>query len=340
MQHIMNNNYLREPDSRSARRVKQVSEGDFTVDGKIRVQFGDDFKYPHCDCSEWRHSRLPCKHFCLIFSCVPGWSWEKLSSLYRESPLLNLDEMTLNNMNTNQVSSDDWTDPPEPDMVPQQEEEDTEQPQTLPLPPRKRTKTKVLQTHCRTIMKEIISATYLIKDEKCLSELADDIDDLNAKAKTMMPSEDGVPMEEVPSNGVSKKKRVTVPVTAKKPSKMVPPPLQTHGAKKHPANGRFGAKAEWQRKLIGQKSKSSGSSRSNLHAPVKRSRLATNGPSKMKVKLQANAKDQPLSTSEPNINCTRDSSAQVPATEENKPVPQTSSNVQAAAQSPSLLGII
>ena len=120
-------------------------------------------------------TRLPCQHFCRIFACIPGWSWEKLSLRYRQSLLFNLDEMTLTNMDSNQVSAEDWEDTTEPDLVPDEEKEDTAQQQTLTLPPRSKTKSKVLQIHCRTVMKEIITATYLITDEKCLSELAEDL---------------------------------------------------------------------------------------------------------------------------------------------------------------------
>lgn len=325
VKYIMNN--LREPDPRSAKRVKQVGEGEFTVDGKIRVQFGDDKRFPHCDCSEWRHSRQPCRHFCLIFSCLPEWSWDKLSSLYRESPLLNLDDITLSS-STTEALSDDEEDIPEADIA---EDEDTVQQRTLPLPPRKRSKTKMLQIHCRTVMKERTGATYLINDERSLTELAQGLDGLYAKAKIMMPSEDGVPMEDVPRTGRKrkgeKKSNDAMEQGTKKQSTIIPPPLQAHGAKKHRANGRFGAKAEWQRKLIGQKRTSSGSSHSNQRTPgVKRPSLVTEGPRKKKVKVHA----EPCNDSSENV------SVNAPTEE---PDAQASSDLPpATTQSPCLLG--
>ena len=58
VQHMTNT--LRESYPQSAKRIKQLSElGIFTVDGKINVQLEEDSTYPHCDCSEWRPSRLP-----------------------------------------------------------------------------------------------------------------------------------------------------------------------------------------------------------------------------------------------------------------------------------------
>ena len=325
VKHILNN--LREPDPRSAKRVKQVGEGEFMVDGKIRVQFGDDKRFPHCDCSEWRHSRLPCRHFCLIFSCLPEWSWDKLSLLYRESPLLNLDDITLSSSSTEPLS-DDGEYMTEANIA--EDHEDTVQQQTLPLPPRKRSKTKMLQIHCRTVMKELTSAIYLIKDESSLTELAQGLDGLYAKAKTMMPSEDGVPMEDVSLIGRKKKgekkSNDAVEQGTKEQSTIIPPPLQAHGAKKHRANGRFGAKTEWQRKLIGQKRKSCGSAHLNQHTPgVKRPSLVTEGPRKKKVKVHA----------EPGIDSSQNVSPNAPTEE---PVSQASSDLPATTQSPCPLG--
>ena len=56
-----------------AKRVKQHRDTDFMVDEKVW-----DSEYPYCDCSERRLYRLPCEHFCLIFSNIPGLDWEKL----------------------------------------------------------------------------------------------------------------------------------------------------------------------------------------------------------------------------------------------------------------------
>lgn len=136
--HVMEN--LRGPDERAAKRVKKEDDGEFMVDGKIRVQFGDDLTYPHCTCSEWRHSRLPCKHFCLIFANIPGCGWEKLSSLYRESPLLNLDYDILA-VNNNQAPTNDWVDTPDcSDTQETASKSSQDQLETIPLPARRQSK--------------------------------------------------------------------------------------------------------------------------------------------------------------------------------------------------------
>ncbi|XP_065664303.1 uncharacterized protein LOC136086019 isoform X3 [Hydra vulgaris] len=56
------------------------------------VYFGDKDTMPKCTCVAWLQSAYLCKHFFLIFRKYPqSWSWQSLSSLYRESPFLNID---------------------------------------------------------------------------------------------------------------------------------------------------------------------------------------------------------------------------------------------------------
>lgn len=55
------------------------------------VYFGNEENMPYCTCRSWKSSAYLCKHFFLIFKGFPEWNWESVSSLYRNSPLLNLD---------------------------------------------------------------------------------------------------------------------------------------------------------------------------------------------------------------------------------------------------------
>jgi len=246
---------------------------------------------------------------------MPEWGWEKLSSLYRGSPLLNLDEMALTGSSNSQPPSDDWEDMPEPEIIEQQPEQQTAQQKTLPLPPRKKAKSRALQIHCRTVLKELISATYLIRDEKCLQRLAEDIDALYEKTKKMTPSEGGVAIEELKNTD---NKRDTVSDSDQKRSNTVPLPPQTHGAKKHPANGRFGSKAEWQRRFVRAKTKSSRPRSTNRQTPLKRPvSQDVSGPPRKKAKAIDPAP---------------------PATKANEQA-DDQSNVQEAAQSPSVVGM-
>lgn len=184
----------------------------------------------------------------------------------------------------NELPTEDCVDTPEQDIVTAEECRVKQgQNETLPLPPKKKAKVKVLQIRCRTTMKEIIGATYLIKEEEFLRELAEDIEGIYAKAKTMLPKEDGMPLEEDSCRKKLKTEGEPSSNAAKNSSKTQPLPLLNHDKKKHPANGRFGAKAEWQRKLIGQKRKSTKPVSENKK-PLKRRRIGNPVPSEKKVK--------------------------------------------------------
>ena len=59
--------------------------------------------------------------------------------------------------------------------------------QSFPLPPRWRAMSIVLLVHCRTVLKEIIGCTYLIKDTQSLQELADELEKLYSKVRNLTP---------------------------------------------------------------------------------------------------------------------------------------------------------
>lgn len=78
--------------------VSVVSPGVFTVDdgptGKNTVVLGDLHTMPECTCYEWLKTYFPCPHFFAVFNNFEGWKWDSLSSLYRNSPFLTLDDMS------------------------------------------------------------------------------------------------------------------------------------------------------------------------------------------------------------------------------------------------------
>ena len=73
--------------------------GEFTInsyqDGRSethKVRYGDDESMPSCTCEDWLTTFYPCRHFFAIMHYNPdNWSWERLSSMYRFSPILTLD---------------------------------------------------------------------------------------------------------------------------------------------------------------------------------------------------------------------------------------------------------
>ena len=59
----------------------------------VKVEFGNNEKYPHCECIDWCTTMLPCKHFVAVMRDIKDWSWSKFPESYRYSPYLTLDEI-------------------------------------------------------------------------------------------------------------------------------------------------------------------------------------------------------------------------------------------------------
>ena len=84
--------------------IVQVESEEFSVishtDNAIRyrVECGNDENMPHCTCSSWKKSYYLCKHFFAVFLKFPNWSWDALSTLYVNSPFLQLDIQKKNNV--------------------------------------------------------------------------------------------------------------------------------------------------------------------------------------------------------------------------------------------------
>ena len=80
-----------------AEKVLQNIDGVFEVESasraamKYMVTFDVD-GMPRCDCFDWNHFYLPCKHFCAIFHLHPDYGWDSLHASYRDSPFFTLNE--------------------------------------------------------------------------------------------------------------------------------------------------------------------------------------------------------------------------------------------------------
>ena len=79
--------------------VVMKSDGEFVVHSfqekheHYNVRFGSNDEMPSCSCLDWSNSMYLCKHFFAIFLKFPDtWSWNAVSSLYRNSPFLTMDE--------------------------------------------------------------------------------------------------------------------------------------------------------------------------------------------------------------------------------------------------------
>eukprot|EP00794_Sanderia_malayensis_P018369 gene18369-20216_t len=69
----------------------KVCSFDTVTKESYTVSFGNDELMPSCSCLEWGKSAYLCKHFFAVFKRFPSWSWNAVSSLYRNSPFLTLD---------------------------------------------------------------------------------------------------------------------------------------------------------------------------------------------------------------------------------------------------------
>ena len=82
--------------------IVNAGDGKFVVTSFTSVEgtksydltFGDAENMPHCSCDAWRRSSYLCKHFFAIFRKHPEWGWNKVSSLYTDSPFTTLNPGT------------------------------------------------------------------------------------------------------------------------------------------------------------------------------------------------------------------------------------------------------
>jgi len=77
--------------------VKPDAAGVFLVSSRgsrppHEVVFGDESTFCSCTCVSFQRTQLLCTHFCAVFRALPDWSFERVTPLYTQSPLLTLDE--------------------------------------------------------------------------------------------------------------------------------------------------------------------------------------------------------------------------------------------------------
>ena len=112
-------------------------------------------------------------------------------------------------------------------------------------------------------------------------------------------------------------------------------PTLKHGAKKHPANGRFSVKAEWQRRFIPAKNYPTDDRHSKMKRQLKRKHHQANEPSKKKAKIIST---DPPSTSEAIPKFSQDSTPKIATNGDKQEVQQSSCDVPAVGQRESILG--
>jgi hypothetical protein len=69
-------------------------------DGSMYTVRFNDNGMPSCECFDWKRHRMPCKHFCAVFSMIEGYGWDQLPSSYKDSPFFTLDECIVGDLKT------------------------------------------------------------------------------------------------------------------------------------------------------------------------------------------------------------------------------------------------
>ncbi|XP_051723291.1 uncharacterized protein LOC127498220 isoform X4 [Ctenopharyngodon idella] len=191
----------------NARDITSAGENVFSVHSQISqeehlVNFGKGDEMPSCTCMDWRRHLLPCQHFCAVFTLVPGWSWENLSTAYRNNPLFTFDEVCLghsrtvpltsadlqveellkkNQENNNSPEGDSCTSSPERSPSPAAPSE------TILITPSVKAEKR---EKCATLLKEISDLTCHVQDGTFLDSVTGRLTDLLEDLRRHIPHDD------------------------------------------------------------------------------------------------------------------------------------------------------
>ncbi|CAH1268941.1 KLHL41 [Branchiostoma lanceolatum] len=209
------------------------------------IDFGQNIRMPSCTCKDWGKFKLPCKHFCAIFHNVPGWGWERLTSLYRDNPIFTLDERYLTYTpaeDSQDNNDDDGATASHIDFTPVDEVRTS----TISLPGRKKSKKTTLTRQCAGVIQEINNLVHLLHDVEYIEFLKNQLEDILEDVRGHTPHDGAFPvimttpkkMEEVSSQ---------MPGGTKRTAEMANLPRYKAPNKKHPFTNRVGFQAEMMR---------------------------------------------------------------------------------------------
>lgn len=81
------------------------------------VVFGDESTFCSCTCQSFQRTQLLCTHFCAVFRALPNdWTFEHITPLYTQSPLLTLDEDILQSGLQASFSQQNSVSPPDDEL--------------------------------------------------------------------------------------------------------------------------------------------------------------------------------------------------------------------------------
>ncbi|XP_062287897.1 uncharacterized protein si:dkey-31c13.1 isoform X1 [Scomber scombrus] len=167
-----------------------------TTSQKYSVSFGSESRMPSCTCKDWQKNLLPCKHFCVVFNLVPGWSWDSLCLAYRENPLFMLDELCLrHSIDSSGTSVPSYTGCHSTVTNVSESEQQTyagchsvESSSSSTVLTNPSTKTWKHQK-CSTLLKELTDKVYLLQDESCMDRMIEKLEGLLEDVKQNTPND-------------------------------------------------------------------------------------------------------------------------------------------------------
>lgn len=122
------------------------------------VVFGSETTCCSCSCQSFQRTQLLCIHFCAVFRALPDWTFNHVSPIYTQSPLLTLDEDILR---SGVLSA------PTPD-----------EPTTVPSPSLDRLM-KAERQKARTLLRGMFEMTYRVDDVSMLQRLVHGLEPLH-----------------------------------------------------------------------------------------------------------------------------------------------------------------
>ena len=172
--------------------VKRLNDGKYVVQKSCNSQaynlhFGNAKTLPFCECFEWKRTKLPCKH---IFAVIENGfeTWESLHDNYIGSPYYNLDQHVIPGL------KQDFAKPVTEESPFIHETQAIEE--TYFAIPKQTFPKKTKSSHCRELLGEIKSLTYLCYDNDAIEDLEDQLINIRDELKKSVPEDEGLVVED------------------------------------------------------------------------------------------------------------------------------------------------
>jgi hypothetical protein len=159
---------------------------------EYKVQFGrsEENSMPWCECNDWHRFRSPCKHFCAIFQIVKDHGWDKLSSIYRDSPFFRIDEDVASKHVSNECADNNANGTNDNGRFVFEAGDDEQNEQQVTAGSQKN-----IASNCREALRTMNDLTYLCMDVVSLQQLHQQLNDVIASFHSILPKDGGLLLE-------------------------------------------------------------------------------------------------------------------------------------------------